>query len=137
MRKETLLAAVTLLAFTAPAAATCLDQIGQLEQRLAQIETETADVQQQPVAGAEQQPAADETVEVEMEGGEEVEVTAAQPGTEDQPQDTWLGGTSPASVQGAREQLDGARGMAEAGDEAACLEQVAQAERIIAGLEEQ
>jgi hypothetical protein len=137
MRKETVFAAAVLLAFTAPAAATCLDQIAQLEERLAQFETETADAQQQAVAGAEQQPAAEETVELEMEGGEEVEVTAAQPGTEDQPQDTWLGGTSPASVQGAREQLDGARGMAEAGDEAACLEQVAQAERIVSGLEGQ
>ncbi|HET6520285.1 MAG TPA: hypothetical protein VFG47_10810, partial [Geminicoccaceae bacterium] len=85
----------------------------------------------------QQQPAAEETVELTMEGGQEVEVTAEPPGGEGQPQDTWLGGTSPSSLQGAREQLDGARTTAEAGNEAGCLEQVAQAERIIGGLEGQ
>jgi hypothetical protein len=194
MRKETLLAAAALLALTAPAGAACLDQVAQLEQRLAQLESGTAGTQQQatatgaqqqqqpqqqpapaapqqqaaapqqqqpataqqgqatatqqqPIAGTQQQqpaaadtqqqPAAEETVEVTLEGGQEVEVTAEPPGGEGQSQDTWLGGTSTPSLQGVQAQLDGARTAAEEGNEAGCLEQVEQAERIVSGLEQQ
>ncbi len=151
MRKEIPLATAALLALTAPAGAACLDQIAELEPRLARLESEAAggaqQQQQATTAGVQQQqperqqpqqqPAADEAVEVTMQDGQEVEVTAEPSGGEGQPQDTWLGGTSPSSVQGAREQLDGARTAAEEGNEEGCLEQLEQAERIVNGLEQQ
>jgi hypothetical protein len=97
----------------------------------------TGQQEQATAAQQQQQPATEETVELTMKGGQEVEVTAEPPGGEGQSQDTWLGGTSPQSLQGAQAQLDGARTAAEEGNEAGCMEQVAQAERIINELEAQ
>lgn len=126
MRKEVLLAAATVLAFTAPAAAACLDHVAELEERLARIEAEAA--------GPQEPTAADETVDATMSGGQEVELPVDEPEPGTEPPESWFG-SPPASVT-AEEQLQGARDMAAAGDEAACMEHAAQAERIIVDLEE-
>jgi hypothetical protein len=130
MFKTSMLAAAAVLALSAPAAgAACLDQIAQLEQRLNRIESADAQQQQQQATGG------GDTVEMEMASGEEVEVTveSAEGGT--QPQENWFG--SPPSREGAEEQLDNAREMAEAGDEQGCMEHAEQAAQIVTTLEEQ
>lgn len=128
MFKTRMLAAAAVLALSAPAAgAACLDEVAQLEQRLSQIES--VDAQQQQATGG------GDTVEMEMASGEEVQVTveSAEGGTE--PQENWFG--SPPSREGAEEQLDNAREMAQAGDEQGCMEHVEQAAQIVTTLEEQ
>ena len=128
MFKTSMLAAAAVLALSAPAGAACLDEVAQLEQRLNRIESADAQQQQQATGGGD-------TVEMEMASGEEVEVTveSAEGGTE--PQENWFG--SPPSREGAEEQLDNAREMAEAGDEQGCMEHAEQAAQIVTTLEEQ
>jgi hypothetical protein len=127
MFKTSMLAAAAVLALSTPAGAACLDEVAQLEQRLNRIES--ADAQQQQATGG------GDAVEMEMASGEEVEVTveSAEGGT--QPQENWFG--SPPSREGAEEQLDNAREMAEAGDEQGCMEHAEQAAQIVTTLEEQ
>jgi Lhr-like helicase len=71
-----------------------------------------------------------------MEDGREVTVTVEQTEDASQPQESWFG-ESPPAPEGAAEELQGARGMAEGGDEQGCREHAEQAARIISALEEQ
>ena len=125
MFKTSVLAAAAFVALSAPAGAACLDEVAQLSQRLTQLQS----------AEAEQQPGDGETVEMEMAGGREVRMTVddAEGGTE--PQESWFG--SPPSIGEAKDQLDNAREMAQAGDEQGCMAQAEQAAQIISALEEQ
>ncbi len=112
-------AAALMLSVASPVAANCLDEIEQLEARLDQLPEEE-----------EEQPT--EQVEVETQQGD-VTVTAPEGGAD--PQERWF--HLPRSVEGARERLDGAREVAEDGDEEGCQELVEEARDLVSGLEEE
>jgi Transposase IS116/IS110/IS902 family len=126
MPKVTLFTVAAWLALTLPAGAACLDEVAQLEQRLSQLEA----------ADARDQAAGDETVRMTMEDGREVAVPVEQTEDASQPQESWFG-ESPPAPEGAEEELQSAREMAEGGDEPGCREHAEQAARIISALEEQ
>ena len=124
--KGGVLAAATMVALAAPAGAGCLDQVAELEQRLNQLEA--AEAQQQAAGGT--------TVEMTTAGGGEVEVTVEEEGQGGtQPQENWFG--SPPSREGAEEQLQNAREMAQLGDEQGCAGHVEQAAQILTAIEQQ
>ena len=126
MHKVTLFTVAAWLALTVPAGAACLDEVAQLEQRLSQLEA----------ADARDQATGDETVRMTMRDGREVAVPVEPTEDASQPQESWFG-ESPPAPEGAEEELQGARGMAEGGDEQGCREHAELAARIIRALEEQ
>jgi hypothetical protein len=100
------------IAAAAPEGAGCADEIELLQAELAALLDGGVDL---------------ETVEVEAAGGP-VELQGEDGGVG--PQENWFG--SPASLGHAGDQLDGARILAEQGDEAGCLAQVSHARQIMA-----
>ena len=114
--RTTALAMAFVLGASAAAAAACGDQVSELEQQLAQLESQ----------GSEES----EQAPVRTSSGE-VQVEAESAGS--QPQENWFG--TPASVEGAQQELDNARTAAENGDEEMCRQHVEQAQKIIDGLE--
>jgi hypothetical protein len=109
--------AALLLALGGAAAAECLDEVADLETRLAALAFDE-----------------DPTEEVEVETAQgEVTVEAPEDGAE--PAERWF--HPPRSVAGARERVEAARVMAEDGDEQGCMELVAEARDLVSGLEEE
>jgi hypothetical protein len=109
--------AALLLAVAGPVAAECLDEVAELETRLAALA-----IEEEPT----------EPVEVETAQGE---VTVEAPEDGAGPEERWF--HPPRSVEGARERVEGARQMAEDGDQDGCLELVEEARGLVSGLEQE
>lgn len=98
------------------AGAACGDQLGQLEDRVANLDT----------SGSQQQSAS-----VSTSGGGEVQVEGTAEGSE--PQETWMG--NPPTPENAKEQIKNARVAADNGNEDMCQQHVEQARKMIEALE--
>lgn len=110
-RPVLLTAAVSIgLALAAPAGAACLDEVADLEQQLAQLDTQR-----------------EEQVELETSSGE---VTVpAQEEKSAEPDESYHGAS--ISPDRAAELLEDARSLAQEGDEAGCMQKLEQASRTI------
>lgn len=101
-----------MLVNASPAAAVCLDDVAQLEQRVRQLQ------------------AADDTIQLETPRGD-VAMDRETGGAE--PDESWFG--APPSLPGVAQQLQDARTMAEEGDENGCMSLVEQARTTLEALE--
>lgn len=112
-----LIATTALIAIGAawPAAATCVDEITKLEERLSSLPPDHQREEQVSVQTKQGD------VELEAEAGGE------------QPAESWF--HEPQSPEGVADQLEKARALAQDGEEEGCMEQVQQAERVLSGLE--
>lgn len=110
-----LLAALFGLVVAGPAAAACQDQIAELQDRVARLNSEGADEQSTTVTTSEG----------------EVEVEADAEGAE--PQENWF--EQSPSPEAAEQQLDAARTAARNGDEEMCQQHIEQTRKMIDALE--
>lgn len=120
-----LVAASALFAST-QAWAACSEDVAELEQRLQRLEAQT-ELEAQAEETAAPQGQSDKTEVKVQEEPAEVEVESEEGGAE--PGENWFG--SAPSLDGAREQIDNARSLAEDGEEEGCMGHVEQARAIL------
>ena len=116
MTRALLAAAALNLILAAPVSAACLDEIEGLEQQIHDMQATAQD---------------QESARVETADGGQVMLEDEDGGVE--PQENWFG--SPDTIENAAEQLENARRLADAGNEAGCMAEVEHARQIAGDLQ--